>query len=220
MNLQCYDEDFVTELCRICEKRRPRRYCPGIHGDICSQCCGEERENTVDCPFDCSYLMEARRHEKPPDLTPEDIPNKDIRVTEGFLRDREPLVLATGRIVFEAGVQVPGAVDSDVREALESLIQTYRTLETGLIYESRPANPIAAGVQQIFDQRMQAFREAATQQAGMSVIRDSEILGVLAFLQRLALQHNNGRRKGRAFLDMLRGFLPPEPPPAASNLVA
>jgi hypothetical protein len=48
-------------------------------------------------------------------------------------------------------------------------------------------------------------------------IRDSEVLGVLVFLQRLELQNNNGRRRGRAFLDMLRGFFPAttEPPPSS-----
>jgi hypothetical protein len=38
----------------------------------------------------------------------------------------------------------------------------------------------------------------------MSTIRDSDVLGVLVFLQHLELQLNNGRRRGRAFLDALR----------------
>lgn len=217
MKLQCYDEGFVPELCRICETRRPRRYCPGVHGDICSVCCGEEREQTVDCPFECEYLAEARRHEKPPEILPEDVPNKDIRVTESFLREHEPLLTIASRILFEASMQVPGTVDTDVREALEAMIKTHKTAESGLIYESRPANPLAAGVQQLFERQMQSYREAARQQTGVTVIRDAEVLGVLVFFQRLELQHNNGRRKGRSFLDLLRGFLPPPPSAIASN---
>ena len=46
--------------CRICDTRKPRRYCPGVTGDICSICCGNEREVTVDCPLDCPFLVEAR----------------------------------------------------------------------------------------------------------------------------------------------------------------
>ena len=45
----------------------------------------------------------------------------------------------------------------------------------------------------------------------MPVLRDADVLGVLVFLERLELQHNNGRRRGRAFLDFLRAYLP-EPP--------
>src|SRR5260370_7710460 len=77
--------------CAICELRRPRRHCPGIHGDICSICCGTEREVTVDCPFECEYLQEARLREKLPPLNQADVPNGDIQVTEKFLRENEPL---------------------------------------------------------------------------------------------------------------------------------
>ena len=80
--------------CQICEVRKPRRHCPGVHGDICAQCCGAEREVTVDCPLDCEYLLEGRLHERSPEEganTP--FPNRDVNVTEQFLRDHEPLVI-------------------------------------------------------------------------------------------------------------------------------
>jgi hypothetical protein len=209
----------VPELCRICETRRPRRTCPGVGGDICSPCCGAEREITVDCPLDCEYLIEARRHEKAPELKPEDIPNGDIRVTEQFLDEHNDLLIASSGALFAAAAQVPGVIDYDVREALEALIKTYRTRESGLIYESRPPNPLAAGIQQFFEQQVREYREASVRQAGLTTIRDAEILGVLVFLQRMERQFNNGRRRGRAFLDFLRRFLPSRPATAASNIV-
>ncbi len=51
--------------CAICEKRKEKRFCPAVHGRICPQCCGEQREVTLDCPSDCVYLQQAREHEKP-----------------------------------------------------------------------------------------------------------------------------------------------------------
>ena len=52
----------------------------------------------------------------------------------------------------------------------------------------------------------------------MPPLRDADVLGVLVFLQRLELQHSNGRRKGRAFLDFLRAYLPePEEQPATAQ---
>ena len=51
--------------CALCETRRPRRFCPGVRGDICTLCCGSEREVSVACPLDCEYLREAHKHEKP-----------------------------------------------------------------------------------------------------------------------------------------------------------
>jgi hypothetical protein len=164
-------------------------------------------------------LIESRRRDKPPGLRPEDIPNNDIRVTDTFLDEHNDLVVACSRVLFAAAAQVPGAIDYDVREALEALVKTYRTRDSGLIYESRPPNPLAAGIQQFFEQQLREYREASTQRAGLTTIRDSEILGVLVFLQRMELQFNNGRRRGRAFLDFLRRFLPSQTAPAASNIL-
>src|SRR5205807_9771188 len=51
--------------CPICELRKEKRFCPAVHGRICPQCCGEQREVALDCPSDCVYLLQAREHEKP-----------------------------------------------------------------------------------------------------------------------------------------------------------
>ncbi len=190
-------------VCAICETRRPRRSCPGVRGEICSLCCGAEREVTVNCPLDCEYLQDARKHDRLPEL-PEDFPNKDIRITDQFLRDKEPLLMAAARALLEASLRTPGAVDFDVREALDSLIRTYRTLESGLYYETRPANPIAGNIHHLVQQRLNEVRRRLHERLGVAFVRDADVLGILVFLQRLELQQNNGRRRGRAFLDSLR----------------
>ncbi|MEO7145567.1 MAG: hypothetical protein ABI165_18890, partial [Bryobacteraceae bacterium] len=96
--------------CRICETRRPRRYCPAVRADICPMCCGSEREVTLDCPLDCEYLQEARKHERPRQLRSEDFPNRDIPVTEAFLREHDDLLLFTSRALLAAAFETPGAV--------------------------------------------------------------------------------------------------------------
>ncbi len=209
------------ELCQICEKRRPRRYCPGVRGDICPRCCGEEREVTVNCPFECEYLQEARLREKPPELKPEDVPNKEIEVSDRFLRENSPLLMHAGNAVLQAALQTQGAVDYDVRETLEAMIKTHLTRESGIIYESRPSNPYAANIQQLVIHEIGRFREAMAQQSGTHAFRDRDVLGVLVFLQRVELQRNNGRRRGRAFLHFLhQNFPPPEVPGEKTDLLA
>ncbi|MBI4877714.1 MAG: hypothetical protein HY822_24035 [Acidobacteria bacterium] len=189
--------------CTLCETRKPRRSCPGVRGEICAPCCGAEREVTVTCPFECEYLQEARLHERAPNLKEEDIPNLDIEVTEAFLHQNDPLISLSSRILLETAFAVPGAADRDVQEALESLVKTLRTLQSGLYYESRPNNPLAAAIHQGFQARMTQAREQMARQSGVHSIRDSSLLGVLAFLQRLALQYDNGRGRGRSFLQFL-----------------
>src|ERR1035438_6507211 len=80
--------------------RRPRRFCPGVRGEICSLCCGEEREATVDCPLDCEFLREGRRHEKAPARNPAEFPNRDIQVPEKLLRANEHLLAFLSLTIF------------------------------------------------------------------------------------------------------------------------
>jgi hypothetical protein len=195
-----------VQPCKICNVRRPRRYCPGVGGDICPLCCGNEREVTVNCPLDCVYLREARSREKLPDVDPRTFPNADIKISEDFLRRNEALLITTAAAVARASLETEGAVDSDTREALDSMIRTYRTLQSGLYYESRPDNILAASVQSGVKEAIEQLQQRATE-SGIT-IRDSEVLGVLTFLQRLGIQHSNGRPKGRAFIQFLQQFFP------------
>lgn len=185
-------------------------------------CCGTEREETVSCPLDCVYLREARTHEKPP-AAPDTVPNLDIEVTDSFVRDHETLLAFLIQTVAGAGLAGQGAVDYDVREALEALVRTYRTRESGLYYESRPSNLIAAGIFDRVQENIEEFRRASTERYGMTVLRDMEVLGVLAFLQRVEYRIDNSRKRGRAFLDFLQAqhanIVPPDQPPPGSSLV-
>ncbi|MCW5976436.1 MAG: hypothetical protein KIT09_00085 [Bryobacteraceae bacterium] len=207
------------ESCVICEKRRPRRYCPGVRGDICAVCCGEEREVTVSCPLDCPHLQDARRHEKQPELDPEKIPHRDIRVSDDFLSANEPLLVSAANALAGAALDTQGAVDTDVREALDSMIRTQRTLESGLYYESRPSNLIAATVADRLRQAIEELRRGLAERTGSHSIRDKDVLGVLVFLARLEFQANNGRTRGRAFIDLLRRNFLPEETRGASSLI-
>ncbi len=98
-------------------------------------------------------------------------------------------------------------MDSDVRDALESLIRTYRTLQSGLYYETRPTNLIAAGLHQQMQEAVEGLRKELAEKNAMP-IRDAEILGTLVFLERVELHENNGRPRGRAFIDYLRAYFP------------
>jgi hypothetical protein len=157
----------------------------------------------VDCPSDCEYLQEARKHEPSAEIDPATMGNPDISVTEEFLESHVMLVQAMGGAALRAAAQTH-AVDSDVREALASLIQTYRTLQRGLIYESLPANPLAANVFRAVQELVHDYLQEETRRLGMTKTRDADVLRVLVFFERLALDRNNGRPRSRAFLDVLR----------------
>ena len=191
--------------CKICDIRKPRRFCPGVNADICAICCGNERERTITCPLECPYLHEAHEHERIPKLQTE-LPNRDIQVTEQFLRSHEPLLQFILALVFRSAMETPGALDSDVREALEAMIRTYRTSATGLVYESLPENPVAAGIYKGIREGLERLREALIEKGATP--RDNEFLGIFVYLHHVELAHNNGRPRCRAFMDFLRRLFP------------
>jgi hypothetical protein len=193
-----------------------------VRGDICAPCCGAEREVTVDCPLDCEYLRESRKHDKPqPPLG--DLPNRDIHVTEEFLEEHRGLLTFVSGAVLRAASETPGVVDFDVREALEALIRTYRTLQSGVYYDSLPSNPLAGAIYSAVRMAGDEYRKQEQQHLGMSRTRDTDVLGLLVFLQHFELASNNGRRRGRAFLEMLHGVyagaVAAEEPRKVSSLV-
>jgi hypothetical protein len=202
----------VNAPCKLCEKKRARRHCPGIAAGICPACCGAERENSIDCPSACEYLQEARGRERPAPPAEDSVPNRDIHIDENFLRENEPLVIWITEALARA-MEREKAVDQDAREALDALIRTYRTLESGLIYESRPANPYAAALQEALKHSIEKIRdEIQNTSDGVQVLRDADILGGLVFLQRIEFQYANGRRRGRAFYDFLNSNFPAPAP--------
>ena len=81
--------------CAICDTRKEKRFCPAVHGRICPQCCGEQREVTLDCPSDCAYLQQAREHEKPRPAHELDREGLflQVEVADQFLYEREHLLL-------------------------------------------------------------------------------------------------------------------------------
>jgi hypothetical protein len=197
----------MPELCRICNTRRARRHCPGIGGDICSICCGDQREVNISCPLDCEYLREARLHEKTVGIDPKSVPNQDIRLTEQFLEDHNELIVFCGFTIADAALRTAGAVDVDVQNALEALIRTHRTLESGLVYETRAQDRVAASIQELFERSLADFQNSRSKEQGLSPYRNAELIGALVFLQLSAIALSNGRPKGRAYIDSLRARL-------------
>ncbi len=206
--------------CRICEIRKPRRYCPATAGDICSLCCGNEREQTLRCPLDCPYLQEAYSREKLETIPAAQLPSPDIRITEQFLEQHMPLVDAIAAIIRDAALAESGAVDTDVQEALDAITRTWRTLESGLYYETRPDNPIAAHIQTRVQEEIATLRSELASK-GVPAIPDATLLGILVFFHRMSVQYDNRRRYGRLFLGSFgRASEVSEPAPAGLILPA
>lgn len=121
-------------------------------------------------------------------------------------------------LTYRAALDTPGTIDGDVREALEAVIRTLRTMDSGLYYESRPQNPLAASIYGKINEGVEKVRKRMAEQGAR--ILNSELVAAFVFLQREALFRDNGRRKCRAFLDILHRMFPDaKPADSASPLL-
>jgi len=198
-----------TTLCAICNKRKAKRYCPGLHKAIWAICCGTEREVTVDCPLDCSYLRESRRYEaEKVTLLAEQIPFPEIEVPDSFLYEHEQLIGRIGYHLLRHFLENPRVVDNDVLDALDKLVRTYQTQASGIYYESMPEGGFSIGVFRDVKKFLNEAQEKERQKGSLAPIKDSEVIRSLVFLYRLATVHSNRRPRGRAFIDFLRKTYP------------
>lgn len=192
--------------CAICKTAKAKRFCPGVREEICPACCGAGREQTIDCPLSCEYLAEAHRHEKKAPSDPEEMPGKDMPLDDDFLHANEFLIVLVGSALYEAALGHPNAIDADAADALKSLAETWRALKSGLYYETKPVNPIAADLFDGAQARIEDIRKRIRDADASKPLPDAVVLGVLVFLQRVAFGLNNGRAKCRAFLVFLSQF--------------
>ncbi len=192
--------------CGICEKRKEKRFCPAVHGRICPQCCGEQREVTLDCPTECVYLQQAREHERPRSLDQLDqsalFPK--VEVGQQFLYEQEQLILGLSYALAKSARADAVVRDSDLISVLSGLARSYETLaNSGLHYDAPVTNLLHQATAAEIQKMVNEFREAEQKHMGYSRLRDADMLRALVFLLRMALSRTSGRPKSRAFIDFL-----------------
>lgn len=187
-----------------------------MNGEICSICCGTEREETVDCPLDCEFLRQAHQHANTHEAAQNaELPDKGVMVEEDFIRQYEWVLMLIGSALIDGYRELPAATDYDAREALAALVKTYQTMESGLIYETKPTNPYAAAMCDSVRERVAEIQKRLADNGEPGYLRDSAVLKLLIFLRRLEVLDNNGRKRSRAFLDMLNRSYVGRPNPEA-----
>lgn len=208
-------------VCPICNKRKAKWLCPARGDSICSICCGREREVTIDCPGDCEHLVASRQY----DLTRRNfdlamLPFPEVKFQRGFAEKNAGLLVHLDHAVCQFAADHREIVDTDVQAALQRLAETYRTQSTGIIYEHPPEYLPQRELYENLKTAITDYRKNEAQRLGMTTVHDSDIRDALIFLTQICATHENGRPKGRAYLDLIRSQFPKEEfQKAGSNIV-
>src|SRR6202790_90283 len=170
-------EDAILS-CAFCEKRKEKRFCPAIHGRICPQCCGEQREVTLDCPSDCVYLRQAREHEKR--RSPEEIDTAglflQVEVPAQFLYEKAHLLMGMTFALAKASHADRSVKDRDLIAALSALCTRHERLaNSGLHYEQPLTSPTQQRVAVEVEGMLNQYRGAEQKHTGHSTLRESDV---------------------------------------------
>jgi hypothetical protein len=211
--------------CAICEKRKEKRFCPAVHGRICPQCCGEQREVTLDCPSDCPYLQQAHAHEGARHLEEVDQSTlfPKVEIGDRFIYEQEHLILGLSYALGKSARLDRTIRDSDVIAALTALAKQYETLANSGLHYGISATSLA---QQAITAEMQTmikeYCEAEQKHLGYTRLRDSDVLRALVFLLRMGMTRTSDRPKSKSFVEFLFRQFPEETSaaaPAASRII-
>lgn len=202
--------------CVICKIRKEKRFCPAVHGRICPQCCGEQREVTLECPLDCPYLIQAREHEKPRSADQIDPAALflQIEVSDQFMYQHEHLLMGLTFALAKAARGDRSLHDQDLIAALTVLAKGYeRRVNSGLHYEQPLTSDSQRRAANEVETMVREYREAEQKHVGYSSLRDFQVLNALVFLVRLAHGRTSGRPKSRAFVEFLFAQFPEKESP-------
>jgi hypothetical protein len=198
--------------CPICEKRKSARFCPAKGEKICAVCCGTEREVSIDCPADCSYLVAAHRYEDGQQRSlPGDTPLLEEKIPQDIVYTHQQLMAALAFSIAKFCAVQPSAADSDVLIAIQALAQTYKTLSSGIIYEKPPDAPLARELYAALIAFLTEIKKQQAESGKSGSFKDSDLFFLWVFLYRMGLLRTNGRPRSRRFIEFLRSQFPQAP---------
>jgi hypothetical protein len=122
--------------CGLCDLRKARRLCPVKNALICPQCCGEKRVLEIDCPENCPYLIAGRAREM------EDYSRRigSLNITDHernsrVFKDHQDVIARLEYAIARERMSSRDLADKDVAQAVNVLLDTYRTEANGVLYE-------------------------------------------------------------------------------------
>ncbi len=206
--------------CILCEKRKAKRSCPAKDSLICAQCCGEKRVLEIGCPESCEYLKAGRERET------EDykrrIYSMDQTVREEYSRvlsDHQNVIAHLELAISRQRILSHNLCDKDVVQAVDSLLETYRTEDAGLLYERTEDDLRIEALRRELREIIESHRnpegnaEKGIVDPQNRRLRLGAAIECLNFIRSLAIIYLKDRSSGSGYVDFLARIIPREESP-------
>lgn len=197
--------------CLLCNQRKGKRYCPAKSALICPQCCGEKRILEIDCPESCEYLqvgrafetaLENERHLKTPDAGKL---QKRARILDRF----HAVIAHLESSIGGERRSIRSLMDSDVAQALDLLLETYRTEDRGVLYEHTSSNLMVDSLRRQLREIVESYRNP--RERDQEILRLHDAMECLELIRELVESHMKMRESQTSYVDFLARTMPRGP---------
>jgi hypothetical protein len=203
--------------CPLCDQRKGKRFCPAQRGTICAQCCGEKRMIELNCPESCEFLKMARSREAGQEhkrffrQADESVRQKYLRVLSRF---QEPVSYLELLIAGERRGS-RHLSDKDLTDALELIIATLKTEDSGLLYERASASLRVESLRRRLSEAVNFLRHP--QEADQERLLLKDAIDCLDLIRVFAASHFGGPAGPQRYVDFLARNTPRLPASTGSE---
>jgi hypothetical protein len=122
--------------CVLCELKKAKRSCPAKNAQICGLCCGTKRVLEIACPESCEYLTAGRKRDI--EDYQQRLQKMDISKKEKYqkvISQYQDVIAHLEYAISRERLLSRDFRDKDAAQAVDVLLDTYRTEEKGILYE-------------------------------------------------------------------------------------
>jgi hypothetical protein len=203
--------------CILCDQRKAKRFCPAKGNSICAQCCGEKRVLEINCPESCEYLKAGRENESAEYM-------KHLRILDAVQQERYKRLLAEHQDVI-AHIEYAlsrerllsrDLSDRDVAQAVDILLDTYKTEGNGVLYEKSSDDLRVDSLRREMRQIIESYRNPEGKEKQGIVdpqntrLQLSSAIECLEFIRSLVATYLNDRHPSSSYIDFLARITPRE----------
>ena len=194
--------------CPVCSQRKGKRACPAKSAQICPQCCGEKRILEIDCPETCEFLRagrhrEARAHRSRHFHSGDPVQMDRIR---HVMADLEDSLAALEVCIADERRASRDLNDRDVQEAVDLLLATLRTEDSGILYERTSSHLRVDAMRRRMKDVVASLR--SPKDPAVRRLRLGEAIDCLEVIRGFLKTHLESRPSRMSYVDFLARLLP------------
>jgi hypothetical protein len=200
--------------CGLCDLKRAKRHCPAKSALICPQCCGEKRVLEIDCPENCPYLIAGRaRGIADYNRRIGALDSRDHDRNSRVFHDHQDVIARLEYAIARERMSSRDLRDRDVMQAVNILLDTYRTEDNGVLYEKTSEDLRIEPLRRELRKVIESLRNQGGEAKGIvdpqsTRLQLSVAIDCLECIRSMVVAYQSDKHSSSGYVDFLARVLP------------